>query len=228
VRIRTASLLLAAWLFPTGVASPQETPAPGPSVPAWRVQAGNFTDAGISLGVYHRLSGRWDLGLQISSHFEDRGEEVVSWDGTGEAPPSTHVRDQHDFDGAGYLEFRRWASAGDGFSLFVGPQLSLGHGSGWLVAGYDSGSAQEYHEWNAYSVGVAPVLGADLRLLSHVSVTMALRPLRFVHRWGTTETSGWTVSNPLDPARTHETAAEDSSTEIQADLLPRIYLGVTF
>lgn len=200
------------------------------SLPGWRMQARPYPAWNdMSVGVYRRLSEHWDAGLQLASNFRSQDLELDHW-ATEDNGVAMEVRDSHEFDLTGYLEFRRWTPFRSGLAAFVGPQIAVGHHTGWWVESSENlpYQGESYRELAEYSIGMGPVLGADLRLLSHLSISMSVRPLFVAYGWGTSHETAWSVEDPLQPARTSESTTKQDSFSVDTTLLPQAYLTVTF
>ncbi|HET9886974.1 MAG TPA: hypothetical protein VFR10_05630, partial [bacterium] len=112
-----------------GLAFAEETSEP--TIPTWRVQAGAFSSGfGQSLGIYHRLSRRWDCGFEVSTHYQEaehESDEATTFP-DGESIQRQEDRDNDDISVSLDFDLRRWSQLREKLGWFWGPRVGGGYG----------------------------------------------------------------------------------------------------
>lgn len=160
--------------------------------PAWRFQARPYETFGsdLSLGVYHRLTGGWDLGCQISSRLSNQssgGEEQGSLysDDTRSAQRAHSRRTLMELD----LDLRHWSLHESRWGWFVGPRVLFGYR---LVQDeiYEANfRADEFdrisidRDEDELTLGGGLVAGVEVVLFKQLSVGIALNPVDYRYSW---------------------------------------------
>jgi hypothetical protein len=202
------------------------------AIPTWRVQAGAFSSGfGQSLGVYHRMSRRWDCGFEVSTHYQEsknESDEVGSFSG-GEPFQRQEHRDNDDFFVNLDFDFRHWSQLREKLGWFWGPRVGGGYGNSNtaihtfdVVSGESRVRTNEYDS-EYYSASAAFLIGADLVLLKGLSATFALQPVTLEYRW---EDQDQTSSEMIDGIimNSSQSDGDENRIHVDTDFFPAIYL----
>ncbi len=233
--MRTLSLALPLTLLVTTtfVSAPAGAQSSG-RLPKWRLMAGVLTsDADPDVGIYRRIADRWDFGLQVggslSTYNRDDDAEAQQ---TQRTISTVGERSASRVDISLHSELRRWSPRTAALATFYGFRFSVSYADGESEddetqtshgGTVDLTNLEEFRRTSeTVGTGFSLLLGADLTLIPHLSVTVLVTPLSAATLWS------------LDRQRTREdsygdderTSAEYSerSYDISFDLRPAVYL----
>ena len=231
-------ILLLGSSIPVGADPKDGCPSPDDrddiSLPTWRLQVKPYGFGGgdLSLGLYHRLGTRWDVGLQIDSRFANFDTDGDEWgtyyDGTPETGQITTETRRRSLSVR--LDLRRWYSIADRASWFLGPQASYGYSSSRVVD--DRRSDGEEYSSSSHTVtdrdrlttGISFALGADLQIVSRLSLAMVLRPVHLYYTWETDESEWTRVSSSQEGTRVRFSEVDVTGGSIETDIAAEAYV----
>ncbi len=198
------------------------TPPQAAGLPTWRLAVEPFGSGGYGLGVYRRLSPRWDGGIQVFTDLRDSESDRVTTDPVY-ADADTVLNRSSDRGNTIALSFdaRRWFSPLERVSVFLGPRLNYTYQSGhrrevWYRSGTEGGLDERTGDSSRQSTGAALLLGGDLRLLANLSMQVTLQPLRFYYLWEDRETREVVVDQVV--TRDSASAASEQGTSFTTSL----------
>ena len=211
-----------------------ERDCPTAEPPRWRLQADPYQGSGsASLGIYRRVRPTWDLGLQVTGSWTASDDTSRSVQGGGSSSSTQNpASDSHRFSLTAYAGVRKWRPVGTQAAWFIGPQAVVGYSWRSLLdvsrSSY-SGSASESRDSSKndqVTVGLALTAGGDVRLLSHLSLTGALRPLMLTYAW--TETRSLHYSTSGGQVVWTQSSGHGHSGSLATGLYPELYLTLTW
>jgi hypothetical protein len=226
VRVLLAALTaLYVMVSPARAADADSTSMP----PRWRLQATVLQSSSreLSLGVYHRLGSRWEIGSQLGSRFSASKDEHDSENQLSDSI-RTDISNQSDHSNAAAatFEFRRWGTVEPRLSWFIGGQMEVAytnsHTDSRQVRPSDAIVYRAKGKQHGPSGSLAMVLGADLTLLRRLSLLFAVRPIQYSHQWLDIERTT-TYGTGSSFTRSHESGT-DRSGAFTTDLTPEIYV----
>jgi hypothetical protein len=160
-------------------------------VPKWRinVQAFDIFDDGTLLGVYRRVGGRTDLGVNLGTSFDATGGEGdATW--LYDDHERTHSTDDEDrFSVSLGADLRRWHRLTPRLSWFTGLRLTGSHSRDegesvdHVVSDAGPGSSHTHSTDRTFGIALALGGGVDLALLQHLSVSFSLSPITLAETW---------------------------------------------
>lgn len=229
--VRLGVILLAvAMMQHAALADTPDQPGSGKS-PTWRLQGRPYGESSVSLGVYHHLTGRWDCGSQISTSLSNENDDDHR-DQSAVEHISFASRHSHSRYASVHVnvDMRHWWRIGQRVEWFVGPRIGVGyayrHTDSFELRIMDDETSRLWSEGKDEdtSLGVGLILGADLELLDHLSVTFALNPLHYWYAWSDSHDTDRRLEEGIETPELHtgKSCGEDGSLTL--DATPQLYL----
>jgi hypothetical protein len=148
-----------------------------PIIPKWRLSVlalAQSTSYRPMLGVYYRVGGRTDLGLSIDSNINILDRE-------NENDDSGRGLDAETYDFTASTDLRRWGRINDRVCWYWGGRLSGGYTHSESKDSY--GNRRREYIRHERMVGMSFVIGADLKLLDHLSGSVSFVPIQGKYAW---------------------------------------------
>ena len=201
------------------------------AAPVWRLQA-LVIPSGIrnpSLGLYHRLGSRWEIGSQLASRLSDDTEVLDLQRSQSDSLRLSRSRQsQRNNSVAATFELRHWGSIEPRVAWFIGCQVQGAYTNvrdkTREVGIHDTDFTERITERHGPSGALAAVLGADFTLLDHLSVMFALRPIQYTHEWLDIKI----MSTQADGGNSYRygNTGTDHTAMLTTDLSPELFLTI--
>lgn len=165
---------------PESADEPKVDESAPPLVPKWRLSVVALAQNDSyrpMLGVYHRVGERYDLGLSIDSavSFYDREPRSADY--------GNYADEAYDFTASSDL--RRWNRINDRISWYWGGRMSGGYT--YDESKSSNSSIRSKSTLHNRMAGMSFVIGADLELLHHLSVSVSFVPIQCKYQWNKRE-----------------------------------------
>jgi hypothetical protein len=196
-------------------------------LPSWRLQAqpyGYSTD--YSLGIYKRLSGRLDVGIQVDGTVTDHESESWSQYALNDSTEATETtqREAEVYDIGVYADVRWWHPVVEHVDTFLGLQIGgsyresddRSHSLRYSYTGVpfeSDGRTATYRR----SISLIPRFGADLELLGRLSLLVAVRPVDVSWWWGEEDRYD-------EPGQLHQHHSETSNFDVYTSFSAQAFL----
>lgn len=153
-------------------------------IPKWRLSVRAFPHHyydHLILGIYYRVGDRYDLGISVDGDIDLGIRQRSSKSDDPDFHPSGYNYDEERYDIRLSADLRRWGRVSDRTSWYWGGRLSGGYTYNEDVDAYTESSSS----WASRNrtIGVSIVMGADLQLIDHLSVSFGLAPLLASYNW---------------------------------------------
>jgi hypothetical protein len=166
-------------------AAAAESTETGPSIiPKWRLSVKAFpysySDDPV-FGVHYRIDKRHDLGLEVEfgTSYDDGSDVSESTVGEGYYDEDDHEGESHEI--SVYTDLRRWSHTNDRVSWYAGARHGVGYS--YTEAENSDSDSRHFRSYEYTFVGMWFTVGADVRLLDHVSVSASLIPVGIKYAW---------------------------------------------
>lgn len=223
----------------------REQDGSGEIVPKWRFNTAFIWSYDPAVGIYRRVGRNWDLGLQLSGRIstsdtedEDFGRRILNsetdWEDFEERDSETN---RYSFAAA--TELRRWKEKSRKLSLFYGLRLKFSYNKTEEYRRYDrirveSGPdeirmQESRTDRKTTGLGMAPLMGVDVGLLSHISAAIILAPVGFGISW--VDRDEYRIYSYVDGATRTEifdAVSDHGETSLAWEFSPKLYLSVDF
>lgn len=210
---RAPRALCLLFLVAAGRPALAQTGAPAMELPSWRFQVQPYggSNTAYALGIYKRLSGRLDLGLEIDSSIRTASSSRHDTDSFNDTTSVTTAGtvDSDYRSIALYVDVRWWHPVVERVQCFAGLQLggtyseseSKDHDDGINYSG-EPYSRDSRSSSIGRSLSLSPRFGADLLLLEHLSFLISVRPVSLSQTWQ--DQDSWSDSSTSLPEGGHD------------------------
>jgi len=230
-RMSIGALWICAALLP-GIAAARCCPGDSACTCAsatWRLQADPFrTATATSVGLFRRTGPRHDLGLLLSTDWNESDDHSTSTTTDTQNPTTvTSPRDlNHGFTIDGGLVWRRWRRMGERLGWYLGPmaRLEYSRSSESAVHAYADYTDFDTYREHGYTGEIRLDLGAEIRLLPRLALTVDLNPIGASYSWDWTDSSDLTVDTSPSRVDSHQSQGRTRSGGLNVRLTPEFFL----
>ena len=218
----------------------------GKMLPDWRLYTEVIRYTEPSIGVYRRISEKWDFGMQFTGRISTEDDDAER-EGTREDDSSTDTgfyRDETDEYDQFYLsvrsEARRWTRPAKRLSIFHGARFTYTHNrrtrDGLTVRTEEpdvlnSQSTHVYtNETTSDEIAFSPVMGVDVHLVKYLSAVVSMVPVSFGMAWRDYEDTriDHYTSDVLDREDVDRRIGESTDRYVDWGFSSRVYLSVNW